>query len=74
MLDPNTQRLLTQYTEQYNSALLEAKRLKGRGKELKRADRPLSEKNRRYAKAGARVNTFNKRLRPLKNQLSISSG
>ena len=35
MLDPNTERLLTQYTEQYNSALLEAKRAKDEVKNLK---------------------------------------
>jgi polysaccharide chain length determinant protein (PEP-CTERM system associated) len=34
-LDPNTQRLLIQYTEQYNSALLEAKRAKEEVKNLK---------------------------------------
>ena len=33
--DPNTERLLTQYTEQYNSALLEAKRAKEEVKNLK---------------------------------------
>ena len=35
MLDPNSERLLTQYTEQYNSALLEAKRSKEEVKNLK---------------------------------------
>jgi polysaccharide chain length determinant protein (PEP-CTERM system associated) len=35
MLDPNTERLLAQYTEQYNSALLEAKRAKDEVKNLK---------------------------------------
>jgi polysaccharide chain length determinant protein (PEP-CTERM system associated) len=35
MLDPNSQRLLTQYTEQYNSALLDAKRSKEEVKHLK---------------------------------------
>jgi len=34
-LDPNTERLITQYTEQYNSALLEAKRGKEEAKYLK---------------------------------------
>ena len=34
-LDPNTERLLNQYTEQYNSALLEAKRAKEEVKNLK---------------------------------------
>jgi len=34
-LDPNTERLLTQYTEQYNNALLEAKRAKEELKNLK---------------------------------------
>ena len=33
--DPNTERLLTQYTEQYNSALFEAKRAKEEVKNLK---------------------------------------
>lgn len=33
--DPETQRLFTQYTEQYNSAVLEAKRLREEEKELK---------------------------------------
>ncbi|NWG02985.1 MAG: hypothetical protein HXY44_09045, partial [Syntrophaceae bacterium] len=34
-LDPNTERLITQYTEQYNAALLEAKRAKEEAKYLK---------------------------------------
>jgi uncharacterized protein involved in exopolysaccharide biosynthesis len=34
-LDPNTARLIAQYTEQYNSAMLEAKRLKEEIKNLK---------------------------------------
>ena len=35
VVDPNTERLLTQYTEQYNNALLEAKRAKEEIKNLK---------------------------------------
>jgi polysaccharide chain length determinant protein (PEP-CTERM system associated) len=35
ILDPETQRLLTQYNEQYNAAVLEAKRLRDEEKELK---------------------------------------
>ena len=35
MRDPNTERLLAQYTEQYNGALLETKRSREEGKDLK---------------------------------------
>ncbi len=35
VLDPALERLLAQYTEQYNESQLEAKRLKGGGKKLK---------------------------------------